>query len=148
MTEHLQYKLNLSCTLLCTEYPTKECLSSVAADPRPPVAAGGRQWKMANWFDSRGPAPPPGGGAAPNYQLLKIRFAVHYFRIQKPLPFSRPKIRTGFLTQLSGPQDQICSFWYFRKPVQFPQSSRSERFGFDETFHKIFAAKLGSWLQH
>ena len=62
MTEHLQYKLNLSCTLLCTEYPTKECLSLVAADPRPPVAAGGRQWKMANWFDSRGPAPPPGAG--------------------------------------------------------------------------------------
>ena len=81
----------------------------------PPVAAVGRQWKMANWFDSLGTQDStPRGGAARNYQLLKIRFAVHYFRIQKSLPFSRPKTKTGFLTQLSGLEIRFATFGILR----------------------------------
>ena len=97
VTEHLQIAVEHCCA---QNIPQKSVFPCGGTEP--PVAAVGRQWKMANWFDSRGPGPPTGGGAARNYQLLKIRFAVHYFRIQKSLPFSRPKTKTDFLTQLSG----------------------------------------------
>ena len=57
VTEHLQIAVVHNCA---RNIPQKSVF--LCGGTAPPVAAVGRQWKMANWFDSRGPAPPPGAG--------------------------------------------------------------------------------------